>query len=308
MQKIKLALVGIGKIARDQHLPVLGASDDFELIACASRNARVDGVNHYTTLAELIAGEPQLQAVSLCTPPGAREADARLALAHGLHVLLEKPPAATLGAAAALAAAARRSVLSASWHSRHAPALAPGRAWLAARKLRSVSINWREDIRVWHPGQDWILEAGGMGVFDPGINALSILTALISEPVIVGAAEFGVPEGRQAPLTAQLRLHTPSGLAIAVDLNFLEPGRPLWDIAFSSDDGVMTLHEGGARLSIDGVDAALASDPHYEYRSVYQSFAASISAGQSDCDLRPLAIVADAFTIARRAALAPFSF
>ena len=43
-EAMKLALVGIGKIARDQHIPALHASADFELVACASRNASVDGV------------------------------------------------------------------------------------------------------------------------------------------------------------------------------------------------------------------------------------------------------------------------
>lgn len=308
MRKIKLALVGVGKIARDQHLPVLAASEDFELIACASRNARVDGMRNYPNLRALIAAEPELDAVSLCTPPAARDADARLALARGLHVLLEKPPGATLGAARALARAATRAVLNASWHSRHAPALARARDWLHDQRLKSVAIRWREDIRVWHPGQDWILDAGGMGVFDPGINALSILTTLVPGPLVVGAAELGVPHGREAPLTAHLCLQAPEGLTIDVDLSFLEPGQPHWTIDFVTEAGVMRLIDGGARLSIEGVETPLASDAHFEYRRVYGRFAESIRSGESDFDLTPLEIVADAFTIAKRWSLAPFQF
>ena len=41
---LKLGLVGIGKIARDQHIPALAADPRFELVATASRNASVDGV------------------------------------------------------------------------------------------------------------------------------------------------------------------------------------------------------------------------------------------------------------------------
>jgi hypothetical protein len=78
----------------------------------------------------------------------------------------------------ALAARAGRTLF-ATWHSRFAPAVEPARQWLTPRRIRSVHINWKEDVRVWHPGQGWIFEPGGLGVFDPGINALSILTRIL---------------------------------------------------------------------------------------------------------------------------------
>ena len=52
---LKLGLVGIGKIARDQHLPALAADPRFELVACASRNARVDGVANFADVETLLA-------------------------------------------------------------------------------------------------------------------------------------------------------------------------------------------------------------------------------------------------------------
>ena len=42
------------------------------------------------------------------------------------------------------------------------------------RTIRTLTVAWKEDVRIWHPGQAWIWKAGGLGVFDPGINALSI--------------------------------------------------------------------------------------------------------------------------------------
>ena len=36
MAKKKIAVIGIGKIAQDQHLPVIDKSPDFELAACVS--------------------------------------------------------------------------------------------------------------------------------------------------------------------------------------------------------------------------------------------------------------------------------
>ena len=47
---------------------------------------------------------------------------------------------------------------------------------LVGKQVKTLQVTWKEDIRRWHPGQDWILAAGGFGIFDPGINAFSILT------------------------------------------------------------------------------------------------------------------------------------
>ena len=37
--RLRIGLLGIGKIARDQHIPALNANPRFDLAACASRNA-----------------------------------------------------------------------------------------------------------------------------------------------------------------------------------------------------------------------------------------------------------------------------
>ena len=92
---IRLGLVGIGKIARDQHLRAIRADDRYELVATASRHAQLDGVPGHVDIAAMIAGDHRLGAVSICTPPVGRHAIAAAAIDAGLHVMLEKPPAAT---------------------------------------------------------------------------------------------------------------------------------------------------------------------------------------------------------------------
>src|SRR3546814_12385687 len=118
---------------------------------------------------------PEVKAISICTPPRGRLDLVREAIAAGLDIMLEKPPAATIGEAEAIAEAAAASnvVLHATWHSREAAAVEPAIAWLADRTIRRVEIEWKEDVRVWHPGQVWIWERG-IGVFATGINALSV--------------------------------------------------------------------------------------------------------------------------------------
>ena len=96
MNPLRVAIVGFGKIARDQHVPAIAATDGVELAAVASRNASLPGVPHAATLDELLRDGPPIDAVALCTPPQVRHAQAAMALAAGKHVMLEKPPGATV--------------------------------------------------------------------------------------------------------------------------------------------------------------------------------------------------------------------
>ena len=93
---IRLAIVGLGKIARDQHIPAIAATDGIELAAIASPNASIAGLAHFATLEELLSARPDVDAVALCTPPQGRHLLAAAALRAGKHVLLEKPPGATV--------------------------------------------------------------------------------------------------------------------------------------------------------------------------------------------------------------------
>ncbi len=49
-------------------------------------------------------------------------------------------------------------------------------------------------MRQWHPNQEWIWQAGGLGVFDPGINALSIITHILPRALFITKATLEFPE------------------------------------------------------------------------------------------------------------------
>lgn len=306
MTPIRLALVGLGKIARDQHLPSIAADPRFTLVAIVSRNAELDGVAHFTALADLLASDVAVDAVALCTPPQPRHALAHLALAAGKHVMLEKPPGATLSEVEdlRLAAAARSLTLQTTWHSRYAVGVEPAREWLAERAIKAVRINWKEDVRVWHPGQDWIWEAGGLGVFDPAINALSILTEIMPAEVFVTDARLQVPENVQSPIAGHVAMTTLDGAAITADLDFLQTGPQTWDITAWTDDGVLKLSLGGAELTIDG--KACEVGENREYPGLYDRFATLVARGASEVDVRPLTLVADAFMVGTREVVEAF--
>ena len=299
MSAIRLGIVGLGKIARDQHVPALAQIGGIGLVATASRNARHPGTAGYDTLEAMLEGEPGLDAVALCQPPQARFAAARRAILAGKHVFLEKPPGATLSEVEALLELARgRGVtLFASWHSREAAAVAPARAWLADKAIRRAAITWKEDVRVWHPGQTWIWEPGGFGVFDPGINALSILTAIMPEPVRVISARLEFPSNRAAPIAAGLAMETASGVPVSAEFDFRQTGRQSWDIRVEADEGTLLLGNGGNVLVIAG--QAQDGPDESEYPRLYRRFVQLVRSGRCDVDLAPLRLVADAFLCGR---------
>ena len=303
---IRLGLVGFGKIARDQHLPAIAATPGIDLVAVASRNAQAGGVANYPDLDAMLAGEPGLDAVVLCQPPQARYAAARAALLAGKHVFLEKPPGATLSEVEALIALAEQQCVSlfASWHSREAAAVAEAEAWLSGKAIGKVAITWKEDVRVWHPGQTWIWEPGGFGVFDPGINALSILTRILPEPVRLTSARLEVPENCAAPIAAQLQMETASGAPIAAEFDFLQTGPQSWDIRVETRAGELLLAQGGNVLTIAG--EAWSTRPEQEYRTLYQRFVTLVGLRASDVDLAPLRLVADAFMCGKLIRTNPF--
>jgi len=300
MSDLRIAIVGFGKIARDQHVPAIAATPGAKLVAVASRNASLPDVPHFRSLEELLRDGPEIDAVALCMPPQVRRVQAATALAARKHVMLEKPPGASVSEIAPLVAAAKQAgvTLFATWHSRYAPAVEPARQLLAGRKIKQVTITWKEDVRVWHPGQDWIFEAGGFGVFDPGINALSILTRVLPQPLFVTRADLDFPSNRAAPIAAELDISDMDGLPIHAVFDFRQTGPQSWDIRFDTDGGPVTLSSGGARL-FDG-DTVLVDAKDAEYQGLYRRFVELTSDGRSDVDLAPQLLVADAFMLGRR--------
>ncbi|MBY3216865.1 Gfo/Idh/MocA family oxidoreductase [Rhizobium laguerreae] len=301
MSPINLAIVGVGKIVRDQHLPSVAKNPDFELVATASRHGTVEGVKSYTTIEAMLDAEPSIDAVSLCMPPQYRYEAAYKALVAGKHVFLEKPPGATLSEVADLEALANKqgASLFASWHSRYAPGVEAAKAFLAATTIKSVHVIWKEDVRHWHPNQEWIWQAGGLGVFDPGINALSIVTHILPRPIFITEAVLEFPENRDAPIAADIHFRNADGLPVHAEFDWRQTGKQSWDIVAETAAGQMVLAGGGgAKLLIDG--ALRFAEPEQEYPSLYRRFAEIIKAGKSDVDLAPLRHVADAFMLGKR--------
>ncbi len=292
---IRMGLVGLGKIAQDEHLPAIARTDGAELIAVASRNAQAEGLANYPDLETMLAAEPCLDAIILCQPPQYRYAAARMALLAGKHVFLEKPPGATLSEVDALVAIARQQGVSlyASWHSRFSAPVVQAKAWVASRVITRVTINWKEDVRLWHPGQDWIWQAGGFGVFDPGINALSILTEIIPDRIRLIDASMEIPSNRAAPIAVEMAMETAQGAPITAAFDWRQTGPQIWEILFEAGDDHYLFAQGGD----DAVHAAPDAESTLacEYRAMYARFVNLVHTKSSDVDCAPLQLVADSF-------------
>ncbi len=299
----KIGIIGLGKIALDQHLPVIRANPNFELLAVSSQRGIAPDDAQYTfqDYRDLL-GLKDVEAVAVCTPPQVRHGIAREALLAGKSVLLEKPPAATLSELEDLGQIAERvgKTVFTTWHSQYNKAVEEARKALAGWSIKRLQVTWKEDVRHWHPGQQWIWEPGGFGVFDPGINALSIVTRIMPEPVFIKAAELEFPANRDAPIAATLQFHTAhTDRNLQAVFDWRQTGPQSWDIEVETEAGfALKLRHGGSCLEIDG--RLVVQEEPAEYQGIYRRFDALLTIGRSEVDDAPFRLVADAFMVGRR--------
>jgi D-galactose 1-dehydrogenase len=274
-------------------LPAIRGDSGFILTATVDPSVHgVGGVPHYASISEMLESEV-IDAVAICTPPQNRCELAAVALQCGLHVLLEKPPGTSLSDCEALIPMARAANCSlfAAWHSRFAGGVEPARQWLSSRLLRRASITWHESVEKWHPGQEWIWQDGGFGVFDAGINALSIATHILPQPVSLRSAKLVTAADRKMPIAAELQFFAGQVSRVDASFDWRRAGTEIWNIEIETNEGGLLLSEGGASLTIDGERHEYLPG---EYAGVYRRFRDLISARAIDCDLAPLSLVMDA--------------
>jgi D-galactose 1-dehydrogenase len=300
---VKIAIVGFGKIARDQHVPSIAQTGGLELVATVSRRGEApEGIAAFPTLKALAASGLEVDAVALCTPPEGRSQMAMRAADYGWDILLEKPPGTSSAEVLALADYVhdRGRILFTAWHTQHNPAVDAAAKRLAGQNIFAMRIDWRENVRKWHPGQDWIWGTGGFGVFDPGINALSIATKVMPMPLTVKRAKLTIAENHHSPIAVDIDF----GNQLSAHFDWRETGEECWRIAIETTSGKMLIDKGGSELWIDG--ACLIRQPSREYQSIYLEFADLLRRRQSHVDVAPLHLVEEAQRIGNIQRIASF--
>jgi predicted dehydrogenase len=300
MKPIKIAIIGFGKIAADQHVPSIQGNPRYELVATSSRSGQ-GLAKTFTDWRELVRNIEGLQAVAITTPPGPRYEIARECMLKGLHCLLEKPPAAGLAEIHDLAclADAQGVTLMTTWHAQHHSTVDAAAKALAGKRIASMEIVWHEDVHKLHPGQQWIWEPGGFGVFDPGINAFSIATKIFPGSFFVQSADLSVPENAQTPIAAEIAFTSPQADGpLKASLDWRRSEGEEWTITVQTVEGqTVRLEGGGSRLLIDG--KAQEDDGPGEYPDIYRQFVELIDERRSLVDVAPLRLVADCLLLGR---------
>ena len=193
-------VLGFGWVARDFAAPAMLASGG-RLAAIAdpdlrSRQAGVAlGARAHADMASLL-DDPGVQAIYVATPNHLHRAGVEAAAAAGKPVLCEKPMAATLADAEAMASTIRAAGIpyGTAFDQRHHPAHAAIRAAIAAGAIGTVtairiayacwvdagfaSDNWRADPE----------RAGGGAMMDLAPHGLDLIDFLLGEPVAEVAA------------------------------------------------------------------------------------------------------------------------
>jgi D-galactose 1-dehydrogenase len=296
VQRSRIAIVGYGKIAHDQHAPSIAETDGLELVATVSRRGDAPaGIPAFATLEALASSGLGVDAVALCTPPEGRAQMAIAAADHGWDILLEKPPGVTVAEVQALAEYVKNAgqIIYTTWHSQYNAAVDAAAKRLVGQDILSIQIDWREDVNKWHPGQDWIWEAAGFGVFDPGINALSIATKIMPMPLSVKQARLTFENDHQSPIAVDIDF----GDNLSAHFDWRETAEECWKISIETLRESLLLDKGGSELWVNG-DLISAETPR-EYRLIYAHFARLLNSRQSHVDVAPLQLVEEAQRIGR---------
>ena len=306
MKPIRIAIVGFGKIAADQHVPSIQGNPRFELVASSSRSGKGVG-RSFTDWREMIRSVEGLEAVAITTPPEPRYEIARECMLAGLHCLLEKPPTAGLAEIHDLAclAEAQQVSLMTTWHAQHHATVDAAAKALAGKRIASMEILWHEDVCKWHPDQQWIWQPGGFGVFDPGINAFSIATKIFPGSFFVQSADLSVPSDAQTPIAVEAVFTSPQADGpLTASLDWRRSEGEEWTITVKTGEGkTISLENGGSRLLIDG--QAQEDDGPGEYPDIYRQFVQLIDDRRSLVDVAPLRLVADCLLVGNRKTVEP---
>lgn len=151
--KINVAVVGTG-FGQKVHIPGLQANPRTEIVAVYHRDldkakevAQAYDIPHACTSLAEIVDLPQVQAVSISTPPFLHYEMAKIALQAGKHILLEKPTALSAWEARELyhLALANKVVATVDFEFRFVPAwqhLAELLAQDYVGKIRLIKIDW----------------------------------------------------------------------------------------------------------------------------------------------------------------------
>jgi predicted dehydrogenase len=213
---LRVGIIGAARVATYAMIAPARALPDVEVVAVAARDpdrARAYAAAHgiarvHDDYAALVA-DPAVDLVYVATPPKFHLEQARLAIAAGKALLVEKPFTMDAGEAALLlgeAAAAGVPVFEAM-HSRHHAIWALIADLLPCLgRIRHVEAVFDARVSTAAAEFRWQAGLGGGALMDLGVYPLAWVRAIAGEPLAVTAAQFRHERGADAAFSADLLL------------------------------------------------------------------------------------------------------
>lgn len=211
-KKIKVGIIGVGAISRG-HLDSYEKHPDAEVIAVcdvieerAKSVAEQRSIEHaFTDYNKMFKELPDLQAVSICTPPFAHAPATIAAAKGGMHVMTEKPMCMNASEARAMVNACKEAGVKlgvGSGRSRLNDAVAAARNAILSGELGEVYYGRMTSFRQrGRPGVDmmqgskWFIDstkAGGGALYDIGCYDIDVVLYLLGspQPVTISAIAY----------------------------------------------------------------------------------------------------------------------
>jgi UDP-N-acetyl-2-amino-2-deoxyglucuronate dehydrogenase len=201
--KVRFAVVGAGVIG-DVHARAIASLPDvaeLRLVAStreapARRVAEAHGARAYATDVDAVVADPDIDALSICTPSGSHAELAVAALETGKHVMIEKPIDVSLAAADRIIAAERASGRKVGVVSQHRFDRATEQVMAAIHsgelgRLTSgiASCAWWRPQAYYDGGRwrgTWAMDGGG-AIMNQTIHVIDLLIAMMGVPTEVFA-------------------------------------------------------------------------------------------------------------------------
>lgn len=259
---IRVGIIGAARVATYAMIAPAREHPRVEVVAVASRDtvrgrayAETHGIPVFHDSYASLVADPTVDLVYVATPPAFHLEHARLAIAAGKPVLVEKPFAMDAAEAALLlaeAAAAGVAVFEAM-HARHRGVWALINQQLKhIGRLRQIDAVFDIAVSTAEDEFRWQESLGGGALMDLGVYPLAWVRAVAGDPLAVEAAEMRRLRGADAAFSATLAL--PGGGVANVAADMTAPrraelvltgsnGRILLDNAMSQSAGQTLLVE-----------------------------------------------------------------
>jgi D-galactose 1-dehydrogenase len=242
--------------------------------------------------------QQNLDAVIVATPAPTHFEIARAALMARKHVLLEKPPAATVEEVESLREIANEQarVLFFAFHARYNESVARCRTELRNSRVSRIDVAYRENVERYHDPGSWVLTQGVLR--DSGINAVSVLTEVLPHlSCQVTHSEFHFAGQHTGPVRTNIRFcFDQEGLG-SFELDWRHQGPEVRVLTFRTGDETWTLDIVTDSLLRNGVPVAApanAGGMETEYTRMIADFVRHLNAGSSLCSTEEVSFVEQA--------------